>query len=245
MHVQIVRDSLLNIPSRANLNASYFQNRQDRYLYFSNQPHLVEYLSAFITAFSKISYILTPSPSLATKPAPHGEGGVYTLTWTNRTLRHSQIESEAQNSIRALQDQFSEPLSHADISPECDTIIYPLIQSGVLGVREEEGIIAAVLDRLLEEGRANKYAIDLTSGYFALYEPYQLRALKDGLDWRILAASPKARKSTTIITFILTGDCCRQMGFMVQEDYQVASQRVIHCSSKGFGHVYSEWGDNQ
>jgi CDP-diacylglycerol--glycerol-3-phosphate 3-phosphatidyltransferase len=180
------------LPSRANLNASYFQNRQDRYLYFSNQPRLVEYLAAFMATFSKISYLLTPSSSLAAKPAPNGEGGTYQLTWTNRTLCHGQIELEARNSIRALQDRFSEPLSYADVPPECDTFVYPLIQSGVLGVREEEMILADVLDCLLERG-VNKYAIDLTSGYFALYEPYQLRALKDGLDWRILAASPKAR----------------------------------------------------
>lgn len=185
---------LLNLFVRANLNASYFQNRQDRYLYFRNQPRLVEYLATFMATFSKFSHLLTPSSSLLAKmPTLNSKDGVYGLTWTNPTVHHSQIESETQRSIRALQERFSGSSSYADIPPECDTFIYPLIQSGVLGVREEETILAAVLDYLLERDGVNKYTIDLTSGYFALYKPYQLRALKDGLDWRILAASPKVR----------------------------------------------------
>lgn len=178
--------------SRANLNASYFQNRQDRYLYFSNQPRLVEYLAEFIATFSKFSYLLT-SPSLAAEHTPNGKDEAYRLTWSNPVVPHSRIESEAQRSIRALQDRFSRPSSYAGAPPECDTFVYPLIQSGILGVREEEMILTAVLDHLLEEARVNKYNVDLTSGYFALYKPYQLRALKDGLNWCILAASPKVR----------------------------------------------------
>ena len=68
-------------------------------------------------------------------------------------------------------------------------MLYPLVQSGIVGIREEEEALKAIFDHFVEKHRGTQ--IDLTSGYFALYEPYQECALKEGIDWRILAAGPK------------------------------------------------------
>lgn len=71
-----------------------------------------------------------------------------------------------------------------------------MIQSGVLGVREEEKVLSSIFDHLLShkaQTSGSKALVDLTSGYFSLLEPYQQRALREGLNWRILAASPKVK----------------------------------------------------
>ena len=57
-----------------------------------------------------------------------------------------------------------------------------------MGVREEERGLATVFDMVAEQGDA---LVQLTSGYFALYAPWQDRALRNGMNWQIVAASPK------------------------------------------------------
>lgn len=77
--------------------------------------------------------------------------------------------------------------------------IFPVIQSGVLGIREEERCLDSLFD--LVEPRD---LVDLTSGYFALYRPYQDRVLASKGDYRILAASPNVSSCNYFKIRILT-----------------------------------------
>ncbi|KAG8691677.1 CDP-diacylglycerol--glycerol-3-phosphate 3-phosphatidyltransferase [Ceratobasidium sp. 395] len=71
-------------------------------------------------------------------------------------------------------------------------ILLPMVQSGVLGIREEEQALDKLFD-LMESGESlQDTLVDLTSGYFALYGPYQDRVLASNADYRIVAASPEA-----------------------------------------------------
>lgn len=71
--------------------------------------------------------------------------------------------------------------------------------------------------------------VDLTSGYFGLYQPYQEHILASDVATRIVAAGPKVndhavpQSSNNTPMLILA----RQMDFMGQLVYQVGYLRVI------------------
>lgn len=196
----------------ANLNSSYFTNRQDRYFHLVDQRRLVNYFSSFFQVFNQFTYSLLPPSSRAVSSSKHSYSSpdsMYHLSWRHPTAHPRHFESAAKSAIKNLQDSYTTPNPNPNPNPrissplpimredeparaEHDTEIYPLIQSGVLGIREEEHVLTSLFDRLLESSDSErKTLIDLTSGYFALCEPYQRRALCPGLNWRILAASPK------------------------------------------------------
>ncbi|KAI0672826.1 hypothetical protein C8Q78DRAFT_1021589 [Trametes maxima] len=193
-------DSL--VISGANLNTSYFTNRQDRYLQFVAQPHLADYCFAFLQAASTFSYLLLPSSN------PSEE---YVLHWPDAATHPHRIETKAQQALATFQQAqrlaSSAPLvMNKDTDPlqgaanEHDVLIFPVIQAGQFNIREEE----RCLDLLFRELSARRWPglpssagyvgplVDLTSGYFALYEPYQRAVINSQIAVRILAAGPKA-----------------------------------------------------
>ncbi|CAE6530825.1 unnamed protein product, partial [Rhizoctonia solani] len=165
----------------ANLNSSYFTNRQDRYIHFARSPHLADYLVRLLRVFAGYSSNLrsTPESSLG-----------YTLDWPRRDSTPFTFTALAKKEINDLQTGVREagPLGEVDNR----VTIFPMVQSGVLGIREEERCLHALFD-LLDSGKLPKTSlIDITSGYFALYGPYQDRVLASKAAYRIVAASPSA-----------------------------------------------------
>ncbi|GAB1520054.1 CDP-diacylglycerol--glycerol-3-phosphate 3-phosphatidyltransferase [Rhizoctonia solani] len=67
-----------------------------------------------------------------------------------------------------------------------------MVQSGVLGIHEEERCLHALFDLLDSEELLETPLVEITSGYFALYGPYQDRAVASKADYRVVAASPSA-----------------------------------------------------
>ncbi len=186
---------------RANLNTSYFTNRQDRYLQFTAQPRLADYCFSFLQAASTFSYSLLPSPSSTDN---------YTLHWADKDTHPHRIEAKAQQALLSLQK------AHRDVSEvslvkrsekdpsgqphgEDDVLIFPVIQAGQFDIREEEQCLSLLFRELAAQQRysvppASDYegpVVDLTSGYFALYKPYQSAVIKSRLACRILAAGPR------------------------------------------------------
>jgi CDP-diacylglycerol---glycerol-3-phosphate 3-phosphatidyltransferase len=70
-----------------------------------------------------------------------------------------------------------------------DVELLPVIQSGPLSIREEESALSTLFHAI---GSSKSAQVDLTSGYFALYAPYQQQVITSSCRWQILAASPKA-----------------------------------------------------
>lgn len=205
---------------RANLNQSYFTNRQDRYIHFSGQPSLAQYCFDFLQTISTFSYRLLPGDSdLGTHSYRH-EG--YTLRWPDPQTHPHHIHQKAeialstfQTSQRATYDAhyLSDPTSGTttlatqkqDVfsSGFDDVIIFPIIQAGQFNIREEETTLALLFRhlQLKQDSNANpakpskpsdsRPVVDLTSGYFGLYQPYQDLVLANDVDTRIVAASPK------------------------------------------------------
>ena len=189
---------------RANLNTTYFTNRQDRYLRFTDQPHLANYCFEFLKAASTFSYSLLPSAS------PTEE---YTLQWPDATTHPHRIEAKARQVLLSLQkmqrdSSTARPIKSVEDNLQSDShghdvLVFPVIQAGQFDIREEERCVTLLLRELSGQQRYtilpkevsayNGPLVDLTSGYFSLHKPYQKAVINAGLACRILAASPKVR----------------------------------------------------
>ncbi|EJD53106.1 hypothetical protein AURDEDRAFT_180682 [Auricularia subglabra TFB-10046 SS5] len=143
--------------SGANLSSSYFTNRQDRYIHLTGAAALVRYCGAFLRVFEQFSFILRPSPG------PDG----YEIAWGNASHNPQHIESALRRALLGL--QASQHSAFAATDQVTDTLVVPAVQCGYLGIRHEEDSMAALFDHVA----ASQSDVDLTSGYFGLYRPYQ------------------------------------------------------------------------
>ncbi|KAL0574148.1 CDP-diacylglycerol--glycerol-3-phosphate 3-phosphatidyltransferase [Marasmius crinis-equi] len=189
--------------SGANLNKSYFTNRQDRYLHFSNQPHLSQYCFDFLQTVSTFSYRLLPPSHSKSDLGPHSftrEG--YTMYWPDFSTHPHKIHQNAQKAISAFQSTYRASAEDAGPSTQVGeprVSLFPIIQAGQFGIKEEEEAFELLFRHANgqttpnEKGSAERPLVDLTSGYFGLYKPYQKLILgSPNVDVRVIAASPKA-----------------------------------------------------
>lgn len=77
---------------------------------------------------------------------------------------------------------------------EWDTVVFPLLQMGQYGIRQEEEVTATLLERLRAEER-----LHLASGYFNLPPRYTQALLEAAGCVSILAASPQVGVSGTTL----------------------------------------------
>ncbi|KAH9945777.1 CDP-diacylglycerol-glycerol-3-phosphate 3-phosphatidyltransferase [Epithele typhae] len=178
-------DSLLI--SGANLNTTYFSNRQDRYLQFTDQPRLADYCFAFLQAASTFSYKLLPSPGIS---------GEYTLHWPDTSTHPHRIEAKAQQALLEFQKVQREtstvrPVTateKASLDHEDDVMIFPIIQAGQFDIREEERCVSLIFQHLAAQ---QKYTIPQRWLLLAS-QTVSAAVMNSHIACRILAASPKA-----------------------------------------------------
>lgn len=171
----IVDDDI--ILSGANLNKSYFTNRQDRYLFFASSPSLSNYIVDFLTLFSRFSYRLYPHETNVTP----------IFRWPNSNVNMGNLGSAARQCISNFHSTFRN-----NAPQEADTIVFPVIQAGYMNVREEEDCLQRLFVHLNQLPDASSAVIDLTSGYFALHKLYQDLLINSPVKARVLAASCNA-----------------------------------------------------
>ncbi|EJD02180.1 CDP-diacylglycerol-glycerol-3-phosphate 3-phosphatidyltransferase [Fomitiporia mediterranea MF3/22] len=169
--------------SGANLNDSYFTNRQDRYLHFKS-PLLSNYCYSFLKTMTPFSYQLE-------------SGSPYAMSWPSNSLHPEHIEDEAGKALQTFQDhELRGSLTKLEESQNNDEIVllFPIIQAGQFGIREEEECIDLLFKHLDQHSASTgtKPLIDFTSGYFSLAEPYQKLLQQSHADCRLLCASPLA-----------------------------------------------------
>ncbi|KXN81217.1 CDP-diacylglycerol--glycerol-3-phosphate 3-phosphatidyltransferase, mitochondrial [Leucoagaricus sp. SymC.cos] len=171
------------IISGANLNQSYFTDRQDRYLHFSDQPLLAQYCFDFLRTVAKFSFRLLPisTPNATT---PHSIlKDDYILSWPDNETHPHHIHAKAKDALLKFQSSRR-------------VLLFPIIQAGQFDIREEELTLQSLFRSVnvtIKKGSRKRPLFDLTSGYFSLYQPYQKLILGNrNLDVRIVAASPKA-----------------------------------------------------
>jgi len=106
----------------------------------------------------------------------------------------------AENAFLSLQKLYREryPLLGEEESNE-SVLLFPIIQAGQFNIKEEEWVLQELFSFLKSFPDADRPILDLTSGYFSLYKPYQELILNTpNVDCRIVASSPKASYSTSI-----------------------------------------------
>ncbi|KAI5122227.1 hypothetical protein M0805_002715 [Coniferiporia weirii] len=169
----------------ANLNDSYFTNRQDRYLHFKSQP-FSEYCYSFLRTMEPYCFRLQA-------------GSPYTLSWPTTSLHPERIEAEAGKALQSLQNRYiksSQERFGEETQSDNDVLIFPVIQAGQFEIREEERCIDLLFKHLDQHSKANggngRPLVDLTSGYFALSGSYQKLIQQSQTDCRVLCASPLA-----------------------------------------------------
>ncbi|WVQ85456.1 hypothetical protein IAT38_007621 [Cryptococcus sp. DSM 104549] len=207
--------------SGANLGSSYFTNRQDRYIHFHYNPSLLSYLSSLTRLFTQYSYLLhhnppahispintvpLPSPQnqnpdgspSPTSPAPSRAS----LIWPSASINPRRFEQHALATLTAFQNSWRLSNPSRSRRVDVDTWFWPVLQAGVLGIKEEERAMAqiwgAVKDSYADkgaeggEGGGGQVEVDLTSGYFGLYKKYKQAVIESPAPVRVIAASPKA-----------------------------------------------------
>lgn len=95
-----------------------------------------------------------------------------------------QLYEELSSNLRGLQASYRSKTA----ATESEVELLPIIQSGPLFIPEEETALSTLFESLRNDTSA---VVDLTSGYFGLYEDYQQYVLNSKARWRILVASPK------------------------------------------------------
>lgn len=163
----------------ANLNRSYFTDRQDRYVRFNAHARLADYCCAYLDAAAGFSYRLLRAPASARG---------YELHWPSSAHPH-RFHARAESSLRALQSTFR---GVPNKSMDGDVLVFPVLQAGQFGLREEVECLALLFQHIAQQqAHGANPVMDLTSGYFGLSTQYRALVLESAVDCRILAASPQ------------------------------------------------------
>ncbi|KAK4686455.1 hypothetical protein P7C73_g3679, partial [Tremellales sp. Uapishka_1] len=200
------------ILSGANLASSYFTNRQDRYIHFQRHPSLLSYLSSLTRLFSDYSYRLSPSPPpslsprhlvpLPSLPSSSPNSPKASLVWPHFSLHPRHFGPHALATLTAFQNSWRNLNASRLRRVDVDTWFWPVVQAGVLGVREEERSLGKVWDGVRDvwrKGEGNEtdkkkesVEVALTSGYFGLYKAYKKAVIDSPAPVKLIAASPKS-----------------------------------------------------
>lgn len=130
----------------------------------------------------------------ALRDQEYNRGLSYTLTWSDKNILSENIESSAGLALSRFQEMRRSEYRQLNMSlpNREDVIIFPIIQGGQFNVREEEHCLKLLFKHLSNSPQAADWRplLDLTSGYFSLYSPYQQLVQRSTVGCRIVVASP-------------------------------------------------------
>ncbi|KAK2460265.1 hypothetical protein APHAL10511_007654 [Amanita phalloides] len=194
--------------SGANLNKSYFTDRQDRYVHITSSAGLAQYCFSFLQTVSTFSYQLLPSDSqmaIRQHSVAHGD---HTIQWLDPDTHPHHIHKQVRRALSSFQEsQLDTLIPHSGTTGQDDNqptashiteqhvMIIPMIQAGQFGIREEENVLELLFRHLESYGQTSlrRPLLDLTTGYFGLYKSYQDFILKSlHVDTRIVCSAPRA-----------------------------------------------------
>jgi CDP-diacylglycerol--glycerol-3-phosphate 3-phosphatidyltransferase len=209
---------------RANLNSSYFTDRQDRYLRFRSHTEFAQYCRDFLRKSSTFSYRLLPSSSQSSAP--------YDLHWPDPHTHPHHLEIKAKQALTELQSAWIEKSRARPPPLETEVLLFPVIQAGQFGIREEEQAVGLIFDQLTRHQTDNgsmSPSVDLTSGYFGLSKLYQNLVLQSGIHTRLLCASPQVRRQPWSLPVpLIVALHHRQMGSTTPMVSRVVYPKHIH-----------------
>uniref|UniRef100_H2YAE0 CDP-diacylglycerol--glycerol-3-phosphate 3-phosphatidyltransferase n=1 Tax=Ciona savignyi TaxID=51511 RepID=H2YAE0_CIOSA len=188
------------IISGANLSKNYFEQRQDRYMSFSDSAEIVDYFQSIVKTVSSFSFqLLSDGDVQFSKQCPHHPvtGDLKQYVEHVRKFYHTvimKIKVKATclvgtlytaNSVKSVNSSGS--FSSNKSSKACDTYIFPSLQLGCVGINQDENLTKKLLCSFPESSRTY-----FTSGYFNITENYSQLILNSRSKFDILVASPDA-----------------------------------------------------
>ena len=208
---------------RANLSRDYFMNRQDRYILFKDCPNLADFFADIVNATLSHSFTLAVDGSTI-----HPSALPFDPLSSRKTAKAFKLSLG--KAIGQLTRQTSlEMMKEASFSSEFDTIIFPLIQMGFCGIKQDEAVTSQLLGSLGEQD-----SLRLASGYFNLPPLYSNTILKGRGRCSILAASPQVCLQAIFPLKHYDSPLERQMVSLVLKVLQEVSQQctlTLHASS--------------
>ncbi len=132
------------------------------------------------------SYRLLPPSSHSSAP--------YHLHWPDRHTHPHHLEPKAKRAPTELQSAWIEKSRARPPLSGTEVLLFPVIQAGQFGIREEEQAVGLIFDRLAKhqtDDGSMSPIVDLTSGYFGLSKLYQSFVLQSGVHTQLLCASPQ------------------------------------------------------
>ncbi|PWZ03120.1 hypothetical protein BCV70DRAFT_197354 [Testicularia cyperi] len=182
------------IISGANLSRDYFTNRRDRYLLIRQHSQISDYLYQLVETVARFSYRLdaTTSPDAEAVRTSYSD---WKLTWdggrslpisapaSSDSLTSSSMSTwpeegwsaAAAQTIESFTKEWQSRTERPAYDANVDTLLLPLLQMGPFGIRQETQAVPQLFE-LAQQASANSAkasVLDLTSGYFSLYRPYQ------------------------------------------------------------------------
>ena len=132
MKYYIVDDQ--SILSGANLSDTYFTNRQDRYVLFKRNNTLVDWLHQLTTV-------------LVTSQFSYSASSTGQLTQAKSGSDAQQLKDNLMELVKPREEdgQVGMNAAHATLMPQVDTWLFPALQLGMVGVREEENIVTRLI----------------------------------------------------------------------------------------------------
>ena len=193
MHLKSHLLFFLLLPCSANLSRDYFVDRQDRYLKFSNCPGLADYFASLVDTVASHSYKLRPDgttdkpAAVAVDPLSSRRAAKSFRASLGSTVRKLiEIESKTGSQIDRASSEGNARDHHLEDMNEHDTAVYPLVQMGYYGIRQDE-----IVTRRIIQGLQSQEQLYLASGYFNLPPDYVDAILQGNGTYSILAASPQ------------------------------------------------------
>ncbi|KAG0198728.1 CDP-diacylglycerol--glycerol-3-phosphate 3-phosphatidyltransferase [Mortierella sp. GBA30] len=184
MHMKVYAFDDTLIMSGANMSHDYFTNRQDRYMTFHNKD-ISDYYCDLVSTVSSLSYSLQDKKSTFSLEIGSGV--------PDPVKESKQFKLHAAKTMRAFLKKWSNvPQSPKDAS--YDTTLFPVIQMGPFGLRQDERVTLSVLDHILHNEEQEEPAkVFVTSGYFNFEKRYsQAIVHTKTADVCLIAASPEA-----------------------------------------------------
>jgi len=166
------------IISGANLSSDYFTDRQDRYVVVEDCPGLADYYESYIDSIGQFSFHLDS-----------GQLRPPTATCHPFLGKLRQFVGEAQAIVNKFMDKEREKhnLEGTETSAG-DTVIYPTVQMGQLGIKQD----SLVTSKVLASGESGGM-FHFGSGYFNLTEEYCHQMMHNSkADFKVLMAHPEA-----------------------------------------------------
>lgn len=175
----------------ANLSSSYFTNRQDRCIEFQESPELADFFSTLLETVCLHSFTFGSDGAITPPPV-----GINPLLSSTTSEEFKQSLKTAVEALVCPPSSETLPVdTQTSISTQggsmYDTVVYPLVQMGQVGVLHDQ----RATERLLHSLEADSMTY-LASGYFNMPASYTDIVLQSPGKWSVLAASPQVRLSS-------------------------------------------------